>query len=201
MDHSAAWNLFSGLTKNYYRKFYQKPQPESSDLQSVPLDRPSISQEINSSKPTNIANISGVEVPLGFCEGPALLLNEMEIALALKISEHSLRYLRSNFPDSKISLIYLPSSLSIYDFGDCQVSPAPLEMMGKPRKGVFKPFDAIERNKFLRAQIIKITQKTGTEFYDTTITSKKSPLINYSMVPATRYTLIVLDTKPLPKEL
>ena len=167
MDHSAAWNLFSGLTKNYYRKFYQKPQPESSDLQSVPLDRPSISQEINSSKPTNIANISGVQVPLGF-ERPALLLNEMEIALALKIMEHSLRYLRSNFRDSKISLIYLPSSLSIYEFGNCQISPAPLVMMGKSRSGVFKPVDAIERNKFLRAQIIKITQKTGTEFYDTT---------------------------------
>ena len=41
-------------------------------------------------------------------------------------------------------------------------------MMGKSRSGVFKPVDAIERNKFLRAQIIKITQKTGTEFYDTT---------------------------------
>jgi hypothetical protein len=167
-DHSAAWNLFSGLTKNYYRKFFSKPQPESSDLQSVPLAQPSISQDRNGSKPTNIANISGVEVPLGFCEGPAILLNEMEIALALKISEHSLRYLRSNFPDSKISLIYLPSSLSIYDFGDCQISPAPLEMMGKTRSGVLKAVDAIERNKFLRAEILKITQKTGTEFYDTT---------------------------------
>ena len=167
-DHSAAWNLFSGLTKNYYRKFFPKPQPESTDLHSLPLAQPSIPQDRNGSKPTNIANISGVEVPLGFCEGPALLLNEMEIALALKISEHSLRYLRSNFPDSKISLIYLPSSLSIYDFGDCQVSPAPLEMMGKTRSGVFKPFGAIERNKFLRAEVLKITQKTSTEFWDST---------------------------------
>jgi hypothetical protein len=167
-DHSAAWNLFSGLSKNYYRKFFQKPKPESTDLQSFPLAQPSISQDRNGSKPTNIANISGLEVPLGFCEGPALLLNEMEIALALKISEHSLRHLRRNFPDSKINLIYLPSSLSIYDFGDCQVSPAPLEMMGKTRSGEFKPFDAIERNKFLRAEILKITQKTSTEFWDST---------------------------------
>ena len=168
MDHSAAWNLFSGLTKNYYQKFYKKPQADSSDLHSVPLDRPSISQELNASKPINIANISGVQIPLGFCEGPALLLNETEIALSLKISEHSLGYLKNSFPDSKISLIYLPSSLSIYEFGNCQISPAPLVMMGKSRSGVFKPVDAIERNKFLRAQIIKITQKTGTEFYDTT---------------------------------
>ena len=105
---------------------------------------------------------------LGFCEGPALLLNETEIALSLKISEHSLRYLRSNFPDSKISLIYLPSSLSIYNFVDCEISPAPLVMMGKSRSGAFKPVDATERNKFLRAEILKITQKTGTDFCDTT---------------------------------
>ena len=167
-DHSAAWNLFSGLTKNYYQKFFQKPETTSLDLHSVPLDQPSISQEQNSSKPTNIANISGVQVPLGFCEGPALLLNETEIALSLKISEHSLRYLRSNFPDSKISLIYLPSSLSIYNFVDCEISPAPLVMMGKSRSGLFKRDDAIERNKFLRGEFLKITQKIGTEFWDTT---------------------------------
>ena len=167
-DHSAAWNLFAGLTKNYYRKFFQEPEVASIDLQSSHLVQSSISQDRNSSKPTNVANISGVQVPLGYCEGPALLLNEAEIALSLKISEHSLRYLRSNFPDSKISLIYLPSSLSIYDFGDCQISPAPLVMMGKSRSGVFKPVDAIERNKFLRAEILKITQKIGTDFFDTT---------------------------------
>ena len=167
-DHSAAWNLSSGLMKNYYRKFFQEPEGAYLDLHSTPLAQPSISQDRNSSKPTNIANISGVQVPLGYCEGPALLLNEREIALSLKISEHSLRYLRSNFPDSKISLIYLPSSLSIYDFGDCEISPAPLVMISQSRSGVFKPVDAIERNRFLRAEILKITQKTGTEFWDTT---------------------------------
>jgi len=167
-DHSAAWNLFSGLTKNYYRKFFQEPEVGSSDLRSSPPDQLSISLEHNGSKLTNIANISGVQVPLGYCEGPALLLNEAEIALSLKISEHSLRYLRSIYPDSKISLIYLPSSLSIYNFGDCEISPAPLVMMGKSRSGAFKPVDATDRNKFLRAEILKITQKTGTDFCDTT---------------------------------
>ncbi|MDB3959079.1 SGNH/GDSL hydrolase family protein [Opitutales bacterium] len=167
-DHSAAWNLFSGLTKNYYRKLFNEPKQYSADIQSTSLDRPSISQDQNSSKPTNIANISGVQVHLGFCEDPALLLNETEIALSLKISEHSLRYLRSNFPDSKISLIYLPSSLSIYNFGDCEISPTPLVMMGQSRAGLFKPIDAIERNKFLRAEFLKIAQKIGTDFWDTT---------------------------------
>lgn len=167
-DHSAAWNLSSGLTKNYFRKFFQEPEAPSLDPPPVPLNQPSISQDRNGSKLTNIANISGIQVPLGFCEGPALLLNDREISLSLKISEHSLRYLRSNFPDSKISLIYLPSSLSIYGFVDCEISPAPLVIMGQSRSGVFKPVAAIQRNKFLRAEILKITQKTGTEFWDTT---------------------------------
>ena len=167
-DHSATWNLFAGLTKNYYRKLFKEPKQYSADIKWTSLDPPSISQEQNSSKPTNVANISGVQVPLGYCEGPALLLNETEILLSLKISEHSLSYLRSNFPYSKISLIYLPSSLSIYNFVDSEISPAPLVMMGKSRSGLFKPIDAIERNKFLRAEFLKITQKIGTEFWDTT---------------------------------
>ena len=41
-------------------------------------------------------------------------------------------------------------------------------MIGKSRSGLFEPVDAIERNRFLRAEILKITQKIGTEFYDTT---------------------------------
>ena len=167
-DHSAAWNLFSGLTKNYYRKFFHEPKLDFSEIQSTAPVQPSIAQDRNSSKPNNIANISGVQIPLGFCEGPALLLSEEEVALSLKISEHSLSYLRSNFPDSKISLIYLPSSLSIYDFGNCLLSPPPLVMMGKSRSGFFKPIDAIERNNFLRAEFLKISQITGTEFCDTT---------------------------------
>ena len=48
------------------------------------------------------------------------------------------------------------------------MSPASLEMMGKTRSDVFKPFDAIERNKFLRAEVLKITQKTSIEFWDST---------------------------------
>lgn len=168
MDHSAAWNLFSGLIKNYYRRFFHEPKPEFTDNQSTHLTRPLIYPDLNRSKPANMANISGVQIPLGFCEGPALLLNDMEIALSLKISEYSLRYLRSNFPDSKISLIYLPSSLSIYDFGNCNISPAPLTIMGNTRSGVFKPVDAIERNNLLRAEFLKISQKTGTDFWDTT---------------------------------
>jgi hypothetical protein len=167
-DHSAGWNLLSGLARNSYRRFFHEFELDSSDIQSVASAHPATPQELNGSKPTNIANISGVQIPLGFCEGPALLLSEEEVALSLKISEHSLRYLRSNFPDSKISLIYLPSSLSIYNFGDCHISPAPLVMMGKSRSGVFNRDDAIERNKFLRAEFLKITQKIGTEFWDTT---------------------------------
>jgi hypothetical protein len=41
-------------------------------------------------------------------------------------------------------------------------------MMGKSRSGVFKPVDATERNKLLRAEFLKISQKTGTDFWDTT---------------------------------
>lgn len=167
-DHSAAWNLFSGLTKNYYQKFFQEPEADPADLQSILLDRPSISEDINRSKQVNLANISGTHLPLGYCEGPALLLSDEEVGLSLKIFEHSLRYIRNNFPDSKINLIYLPSSLSTYYFGDCKISPAPLVMKGKSRSGVLQPIAAIERNKFLRSEILKITQKTGVEFWDTT---------------------------------
>ena len=166
-DHLASWNLFSGLTKNYWQKFF----PENSkhfDADLEPSEKGMISLNKTQSSPSNLALINGKERELGFSEGPALLLSDEEINLSLKITEHSLAYLKSNFPKSKISVVYLPSSLSIYRFSDCELSPAPLDICGDKRSGLFKPIEAKERNLLIRENLSKITSRLGFAFIDCT---------------------------------
>ena len=166
-DHLASWNLFSGLTKNYCKKFFpEKRKLLDSDLDPSEKGMGSLNKTQNSV--SNLAIINGKERELGFSEGPALLLSDEEINLSLKITEHSLSYLKSNFPNSRISVVYLPSSLSIYSFADCELSPAPLDIWGGKRNGLFKPIDAKEKNLLIRENLSKITISLGFEFIDCT---------------------------------
>ncbi len=164
--HIASWNLFSGLAQNYWHKFF--PEETKHFDSKSPDKKASESQKEKKVPPINVALINGRETPLGFCEGPALLLHQDEILLSLKITEHSLSYLKSNFPASNISLVYLPSSLAVYEFSNCKLSPAPLSIYGEDRSGLFKPNEAKEKNRALREKLLSITQSIGVDFWDTT---------------------------------
>jgi hypothetical protein len=166
-DHLASWNLFSGLAKNYWKKFF----PENRKLFDADLDPSekgtSLLNKIQNSA-SNLAIINGKEKELGYSEGPALLLSDEEINLSLKITEQSLSYLKSNFTKSRISVVYLPSSLSIYRFTDCELSPAPLDICGDKRNGLFKPIEAKEKNLLIRENLSKMTSSLGFAFIDCT---------------------------------
>jgi hypothetical protein len=166
-DHLASWNIFSGLIKNYWKKFFQENRKhfESNFIPSE-KDVNLLNKTLNSAY--NLAIINGKEKELGFSEGPALFLSEKEINLSLKITENSLSYLKNNFPKSKISVVYLPSSLSIYNFADCELSPAPLSISGEKRNGLFKPIEAKEKNRLIREILSKITNNLGLAFIDCT---------------------------------
>tara|TARA_B100000315_G_C14556707_1_gene578514 strand:- start:335 stop:1549 length:1215 start_codon:yes stop_codon:yes gene_type:complete len=49
-------------------------------------------------------------------QGPSLQLTESEINDMLKVFEYCLNYIIDKFPNSKISLVYIPSPLSCYQF-------------------------------------------------------------------------------------
>ncbi len=166
-DHIASWNLFSGLTKNYWKKFFPENKKYfDRDLDTSEKGMSSLNKIQNSA--SNLAIINGKEKELGYSEGPALLLSDKEINLSLKITEQSLSYLKSNFTKSKISVVYLPSSLSIYRFADCEISPAPLDIWGNKRNGLFKPSEAKEKNRLIRKNLSKMTSNLGFAFIDCT---------------------------------
>ena len=105
---------------------------------------------------------------MGFCEGPALHLNEHELNLSIIILRQALVYLKKNFPSSEIDLVYLPSSLSIYQFAECQVRPAPLFIKGNNRNSSFSPKSSYNRSSAIRIKLREIAMDLGIRFSDTT---------------------------------
>ena len=75
--------------------------------------------------------LSGIDHNFGFAEGPALHLSDIETSGALSIFKKSLDHLTSNFPHSKIAVVYIPSALSTYRFISTCIRPAPLTLRRK----------------------------------------------------------------------
>ena len=163
LDHSASWNIFVGLTDNYLHE--DKATEEQTTSVSVKIPNYNPQEE---SVEENVALISGNRVSLGYCEGPALHLSVEEINLALETAKESLAFLRKCFSKSKIDLLYLPSSLSIYEFKNCALRPAPLKIKGEIRNEVFYPADASKKNEWLRLELSSLSNSLGLGFIDTT---------------------------------
>jgi len=181
IDYCASWNLFSGLVENYINKYIPSKRnqvigtnTDSLRIHSEKLvdNNYSVSDNILDKK-ENTAVIGNIETFIGFCEGPALHLSKNEINLALEIARLSLTHLSLKFPDSEIDLVYLPSSLSIYQFGSSDLRPAPLIMRGDYRDKTFKPAEAIQKNQSLRQNVLKIANSLGFGFIDTTSAMKE----------------------------
>ena len=163
VDHSASWNLFGGIIGNYLNKY--KP----SETQSSPhSDEILVNDDLIPNIEENIAIINGKRVPLGYCEGPALHLTEDEINLSIEIARQSLTYLRKKFPKSEISIVYLPSSLSIYKFSDCAIRPATLKIKDSTRNNLYEPSESLKRNEWLRARFLTLANALEFGFIDTT---------------------------------
>ena len=167
-DQLATWNLASGIFKNYFNKF-SADNASKIDNQPDETVQETKSKYISSTtSKTNIAMIEGEEVRLGFCEDPALLLSEEETSLALKITASSLSYLIYEFPDTDIHFVYLPSSLSVYNLSDYNVTAAPLNLVGHPRSGSFTPSEVADKNQFLRKHCADMCTNLGISFFDCT---------------------------------
>lgn len=166
-DHLASWNLFSGLFENYSRRF-QTTEPDDHPT-NIDHSRPRLEADDNQSKRTeNIALINGQEIDLGYSEGPALLLTDQEVSLSMEVFRQSLAYMKKNLPSSRIAVVYLPSSLSIYQFESQHLRPAPLVMKGERRDRPFAPAKATENSLKLRNSVGTITNSLGLKFIDPT---------------------------------
>lgn len=166
-DHFATWNLFSGLYKNYSRRF----KTTSHEFDSTSIDNQKDQKDVtdySSVNEENIALINNKEVYLGYSEGPALLLTHQELSLAMEVLHQSLIFIKKNLPTSRIAVVYLPSSLSLYRFETGNLRPAPLSLKGEKRDRLFSPAKATENNLILRKKLGEITSSLQIEFIDPT---------------------------------
>lgn len=168
IDQIATWNLASGIFKNYFNKFSADDAFKIDNQTNETVKKTNFKYISSATSKSNIATIQGEEVSLGFCEDPALLLSEEEISFALKITESSLSYLIDELPNTNIHFVYLPSSLSLYNLSDYNVTAAPFNLAGHPRSGSFTPSEVADKNQFLRKHCEDMCTNLGISFFDCT---------------------------------
>ena len=168
IDQIATWNLASGIFKNYFNKFSADDAFKIDNQTNETVKETNFKYISSATSKSNIATIQGEEVSLGFCEDPALLLSEEEISFALKITESSLSYLIDELPNTNIHFVYLPSSLSLYNLSDYNVTAAPFNLAGHPRSGSFTPSEVADKNQFLRKHCEDMCTNLGISFFDCT---------------------------------
>ena len=173
LDHLVSWNLFTGLYENYSRRF-QTTEPDDHQT-DIDYSGPQLEADDDQSKGReNIALIDGQEIDLGYSEGPALLLTDQEVSLSMEVFQQSLLYMKKSLPSSRIAVVYLPSSLSIYQFASQHLRPAPLVMKGERRDRPFAPAKATEKSLKLRNLVETTTNSLGLIFIDPTDSLKDS---------------------------
>ena len=165
----ATYNLLGGLTNKFLTKL-KTQETKVNDLLTRKEDIPE--PESSSAKPIsireNIMLLSGIDHNFGFAEGPALHLSDIETSGALSIFKKSLDHLTSNFPHSKIAVVYIPSALSTYRFISTCIRPAPLELYAEKRNRVYEPAEAWQKCNLIRMQIRDILKTSRVELIDPT---------------------------------
>jgi hypothetical protein len=73
-----------------------------------------------------IINDEEIKIPDGL-QGPGLELSDEQIDLAVYVFGQSLHYLREQFPETKIGVVYIPSPLSSYQISSEVVSISPYD--------------------------------------------------------------------------
>jgi len=168
IDQLATWNLATGIFKNYLNKISVYNDSKTPNQSNETVQETKSKYISSTTSKTNIAMIQGEEYSLGFCEDPALLLTEEETSFALEITESSLLYLIDKFTNTDIHFVYLPSSLSVYNLSDYNVTAAPFNLADHPRSGSFTPSEVADKNQILRKHCADMCTNLGISFFDCT---------------------------------
>jgi hypothetical protein len=169
-DHLASLNIASGILKNYFNKYFPKNDHSIDPI----IDFTHNQSPENQDKPNELENIALVgekKISLGLLEGPALHLSNSEINLSLEITKQSIQHIKKCFPLSNIEVVYLSSALSLYEFNNSRLRPAPLKLDIKSETARDRTFSEAEvklKNFHLRTSIKTITRELKIGFIDTT---------------------------------
>ena len=119
--------------------------------------------------PKNIIRVSDTNHVFNISDGPGLLLTDHERQLAFLSLEESLKFLKNQFQQSEISVVFIPSSLSIYQFSSERIKAAHWVLSGKtygPRTE-FSPSDAWNLCDYNRKTVREITKRNKVNLIDT----------------------------------
>lgn len=95
---------------------------------------------------------------------PPLEVTEEEVKLGAYVFEQSMLYLREHFPDSKIGIVYIPSSMTCYRMLSSKVFIQPYF---RPAKKYFYPIDVVIHRSRLTFDLIEtISKKYNISFLD-----------------------------------
>ena len=169
-DHIASWNIANGLLKNYLSKFSQETDNIIEPTKNEILNQSPKNQD-KANETENIAIVGGKKISLGYIEGPALHLTNNEINLSLEITKQSFQYIKKKFPKSQIDVVYLSTALSLYDFNNSKLRPAPLNLDVKretSRDRIFSQQEVKLKNMHLRRALESISKAIKIGFIDTT---------------------------------
>ena len=117
--------------------------------------------------PTNsdIAKVGGKELPIPYnTQQPALNLNEEQTRQAIYVFEQSLKYMAGLFNESKVTIVYIPSPISVYKLA----SPTITIVGGTETPvGVTPVVRVYERSDEIFEQIKTIAEKYNHPLIDT----------------------------------
>ncbi|OUU11693.1 MAG: hypothetical protein CBC00_03665, partial [Verrucomicrobia bacterium TMED40] len=174
-DHIACWNITHGLLKNYLNKFSRESDNIIDPIKDEIFNQIPENQG-KPNEPENIALVSGKKISLGYLEGPALHLTNNEINLSLEITKQSFNYIKKKFPQSQIDVVYLSAALSLYDFNNSKLRPAPLKLdiqRETSRDRIFSQHEIEIKNMYLRRAVEAISEEIKIGFIDTTNSMSK----------------------------
>jgi len=110
----------------------------------------------------NIVSINGLYYKLiDKLQSPALSLEKKEVDDGITIFEYCIEYFIKQFPNSKISIVYIPSPLSCYNL----LSDVSIQIQSEKNKKIFysKEF-CLERSDFISNRVDNIAKKYNLNF-------------------------------------
>jgi hypothetical protein len=97
--------------------------------------------------------------------GPGPQLDQGQIDLGVKVFEHSVRFLKSYFPETRLKIVYIPSAAAIYEFEASDVAIS-LHVAGRPVQRINLAAVRQRSDDICRA-VAEVASALGATFVDT----------------------------------
>lgn len=191
LDLSIISNLVKGLTKDLKLRYFpenQQPTTGISNLNHAKTKKPKKNDLLDVKSSQNIINISGADHLFSYADGPGLLLTDYERHLGLLTLKESLGFLKNHLKETEITVVFIPSALSIYKFSSEKITPAH-SVLSNSNENQFKSFypkDAWDLCEMNRNSVLEITKSLKLNYIDPVSELRKIAEVNLLHDPEDR---------------